>query len=118
MCIFIHEYVKGYACCQESKLITHPDIPPIQPIHSQLPIRLFSMIAIDFIVKLPVSQGYDLVLTITDHDCTKVVILLPCKEKMDLLDFMKLYLEQVFPFVGIPQQVISDQDPCFTSKIF
>ncbi len=40
-------------------------------------------------------------LTITDHDCTKAVILLPCKEEMDSLNFAKLYLKQVFPFVEI-----------------
>jgi hypothetical protein len=72
----------------------------------------------DFIIKLPDSKGYDSILTITDYDCIKVVILLPCQEDMDLLDVAKLYLHQVFPFVGLPEWVISDQDPKFTSKVF
>jgi len=55
---------------------------------------------------------------ITDHDCTKAVILLPCKESMDSLGVAKLYLEWVFPFVGLPDRVISDRDPKFTSKVF
>jgi hypothetical protein len=67
----------------------------------------------DFIVKLPDSKGYDSILTITDHDCTKAVILLLCREDMDSLDLAKLYLHQVFPFVGLPEWVISDQDPKF-----
>jgi len=37
---------------------------------------------------------------------------------LDLLDFAKLYLKQVFPFVGILWWVISDRDPHFTLKIF
>jgi len=69
-------------------------------------------------MKLPDSKGYDSILTITDHDCMKVVILLPCREDMDSLDVAKLYLHQVFPFVGLPEWVISDQDPKFTSKVF
>ena len=72
----------------------------------------------DFIVKLPVSKGYDSILTIMDHDCTKVVILLPCKEEMDSLGVAQLYLKKVFPYVGIPDKVILDRDPRFTSKLF
>jgi hypothetical protein len=86
----------------------HPNKPPVQPIYPKLPSRPFSTIAMDFIVKLPVSQGYDSMLTITDHNCMKAVILLPYKEEMDSVDFAKLYLQHVFPFVGVPQQVISD----------
>jgi hypothetical protein len=72
----------------------------------------------DFIVKLLNSRGYDLILTITDHDCTKAVILLPCKEEMGSLEIAKLYLERVFPYTGLPEQVISDRDTWFTLKIF
>ena len=72
----------------------------------------------DFIVKLPVSQGYDSILTLTDHDCTKAVILLPCKEEIDSIGVARLYLKHSFPYVGIPKRVISDQDPRFTSKVF
>jgi len=76
------------------------------------------MIAMDFIVKLPPSQGYDSILIVTDHDCTKAVILLPYREEIDSLGFVKLYLERIFPFIGLLERVISDQDPRFTSKIF
>ncbi len=30
----------------------------------------------------------------------------------------KLYLERVFPLVGLPRKVISDRDPRFMSKVF
>jgi transposase InsO family protein len=72
----------------------------------------------DFIVKLPTSKGYDLILTITDHDCTKAVILLPCKETIDAPGVAALFKEQVFPFVGIPKKVITDRDTHFTSSFF
>jgi len=62
----------------------------------------------DFIVKLPPSQGYNSILTVTDHDCTKAVILLLCKEEIDSLGFAKLYLERIFPFIGLLERVISD----------
>ncbi|SRR6266851_1153775 len=72
----------------------------------------------DFIIKLPISQGYNSILTIMDHDCTKVVILLPCREEMDSLGVAKLYLKHVFPYVRIPEWVISGRDPKFTSRVF
>ncbi len=115
---FMQEYVKGCSKCQESKSRTHPNWPPIQPITPAENTRPFATIAMDFIVKLPPSQGYDSILMVTNHDCTKVIILLPCKEEMDSLGFAKLYLERIFPFIGLPERVISDQDPRFTSKIF
>jgi hypothetical protein len=37
---------------------------------------------------------------------------------MDFLEVAKLYLEHMFPFVGLPKQVISDCDTRFTSKVF
>jgi hypothetical protein len=33
----------------------------------------FEVIAVDFITKLPPSQGFDAILTVMDHSCTKAV---------------------------------------------
>ena len=118
MRVFVQAYVRGCLKCQESKARTHPNQPPIQPITSNRNARPFATIAMDFIIKLPPSQGYDSILTVTDHDYIKAVILLPYREEMDLLGFAKLYLERIFPFIGLSERVISDRDPRFTSKIF
>jgi transposase InsO family protein len=72
----------------------------------------------DFIVKLPLSDGYDSILTIIDHNFTKAVILLPCKETIDVPGVTALFKEQIFPFVGIPKKVITDRDTWFTPSFF
>jgi hypothetical protein len=72
----------------------------------------------DFITKLPTSGGCDSILTITDHDCTKAVILIPCKEAMSTEEFLELYQERAFPYTGIPKQLITDRDVRFTAGIF
>ena len=64
----------------------------------------------DFIVKLPQSNGYDSVLTVTDQDCTKAVILIPCNEMITAEGVAKLYLEHVFKRVGLPKTFIHDRD--------
>jgi hypothetical protein len=61
--------------------------------------------------KLPDSEGYDSIMTITNHDCTKAVILVLCQEKIDAKGVVKLFKDHVFPFVGLPKKIISDRDP-------
>jgi hypothetical protein len=111
----VEQYVKGCAVCQANKVNTRllkPSLIPITPEHT-LP---FQTIAMDFITKLPVSEGYDTILTITDHDCSKAAIFIPCKETITAEGVADLYLKYVYPRFGIPKKVISDRDTRFTSK--
>ncbi len=77
---------------------------------------LFETVALDFITKLPPSQGYDSILTITDHDCTKAALFIPCKEAMTAEEMAGLIVQHVFPQFGLPLQFISDRDPKFMSR--
>jgi hypothetical protein len=62
----------------------------------------------DFIVKLPVSQGFDSILTITDQGCTKAAIFIPCNEDITAEETAVLYIKHVFAHFGLPTKVISD----------
>src|ERR1700747_1348934 len=112
---FVKDYIRGCAVCQEKKIITRRNQPQLYPIPPEEDAKPFQTIAMDLIVKLPESRGYDTILTITDHDCTKGVILVPCKETMGAEELAKEYKDRVFPFVGIPSKIISDRDTRFTS---
>jgi Integrase zinc binding domain len=116
MCDFITEYVKGCATCQMNKVNTHPTKPPLYPITPVAEARPFQTVALDFIVKLPESNGYDTILTITDHDCSKAALFIPCNETIDSEGIAKLYASHVVPHYGLPQKIISDRDPRFTSN--
>ena len=76
----------------------------------------FQMISMDFIVKLPESAGYNSILTITDHDCTKMLIVIPCRETIMAEGVADLFLRQIFPRFGLPSKIISNRDPRFVSK--
>ena len=93
-----------------TKANTNPTKPPLHPITPEhcLP---FKTITIDFIIKLPPSDGYDLILTITNHDCTKASIFIPCNKSIDAPGLAKLYANYVFPHYGIPRKIISDREP-------
>jgi hypothetical protein len=112
----ITEYVKGCADCQRHKVNTRPTKAPLQPIYPKLEAAPFEMVALDFIVKLPVSQGYDSILTITDQGCTKAAIFIPCNEDITAEETAALYIKHVFAHFGLPTKIISDRDPRFMSK--
>jgi hypothetical protein len=114
---FVWAYIKGCAICQMNKSNTHPNKPPLFPITPESDAMPFSTISMDWITKLLPSGGFDSILMITDHDCSKAIILLPCKETMTTLELAQLYGERVFPHYGLPEKIISDQDPRLTSEL-
>jgi hypothetical protein len=69
----------------------------------------------DLITGLPKSDGYDAILTIVDHGCSRGAIFLPCSTTITSAGIAKLYLENVFQWFGLPRKIISDRDPRFTS---
>ena len=76
----------------------------------------FEVVAMDFITKLPLSQGYDAILTITDHSCTKAVHFIPCNESITAEATAQLFSEAIFRHYGLPRKIINDRDPHFTVK--
>ncbi len=111
----IEQYVKGCTTCQASKVNTGPLKPamiPITPEHT-LP---FETVAMDFITKLPQSGKYDMILMITDHDCSKAAIFIPCQEAISAEEVAGLMLKYLYPQFGVPKKIISDRDTKFTSK--
>ncbi len=108
------KYVKGCTMCQATKPLTTWPKPPLHPIDPESNAAPFETIALDFITKLPLNGGYDTILSITDHNCSKVAIFLPCNERIDAIRTAQLYTQQVFPHYGIPKKVISNRDTHFT----
>ena len=112
----VQEYMQGCGECQQNKVNTHhvhANLRPIFPMPKALP---FETVAMDFIVKLPLSDGYDSILTITNHDCSKAAIFIPCNETISAEEVAGLYLTHMFKCFGLPRKIISDQDPHFAGK--
>jgi hypothetical protein len=90
--------------------------PPLLPIVANERQNPFQTISVDLITDLPNSNGFDSILTIVDHGCSKAAIFLPCQKTIDVPGVAALYAQRVFPFFGIPRRVISDRDPRFTAR--
>ena len=112
----VTEYVKGCHLCQSRKNNPTKPKPPLFPIPSDTFTLPFTSIAMDFIVKLPISDGYDSVLTITDT-FSKACIFIPCNETVDAAGTALLYATYVLPHYGLPSRIISDRDPRFMATI-
>ena len=57
----------------------------------------------------------DTILTIVNHGCLRVVVFLLCNTSITGPRIMQLYLENIYWWFGLPNKVISDRDPQFTS---
>jgi hypothetical protein len=112
----ICDYVGGCADCQRNKVNTQARKALLAPIFPKPEAMLFETVAMDFIVKLPLSNGFNSILTITDHDCTKAAIFIPCNKTITAEGVAKLYLQHIFKRFGLPQKVISDRDPQLAGK--
>ena len=86
------------------------------PIFSEPKANPFEVIALDFITKLPKSQKYNSILTITDHDCSKASLFIPCTEEITAEEVAKPFVQRVVRYYRLPRKIISDRDPRFTSK--
>jgi hypothetical protein len=112
----VADYVRGCGDCQRHKVNNVPTKAPLQPIYPSPEAKPFEVITVDFITKLPPSQGFDSILTITDHSCTKAVRFIPCTEAIIAEGTAQLFLQKVFCHYGLPTKIISDRDPRFTSR--
>src|SRR6266567_4413057 len=112
----VADFIKGCATCQSTKSRTTQPKPPLYPITTEPDTLPFETIAMDFIMKLPRSEGHDTILTITNQACSKAALFLPCKEQIDVEGVAALYAQKVFPHFSIPQKVIFNRDTCFTAR--
>ena len=101
---YVKDYIKGCANCPRNKVNNQARKAPLSPIFAKPGALPFETVAMDFIVKLPLSNGYDLVLTVMDHNCTKAVILIPCNKAIMAKGVAKFYLEHMFRCVEFPKR--------------
>ena len=112
---FAEDYVHGCAVCQENKPRTTHRKAPLQPITSDPHSGPFQMVAMDLITDLPKSNGFNAVLTIINHGCSKAAKFIPCTTNITREGVAALYLQHLVPWFGIPRKIISNHDPCFVS---
>jgi hypothetical protein len=112
---WIEEYIKGCTICQQNKNLAYKARTLLYKITVLENAPPFTQIAMDLITGLPKSRGFDSILTIVDHGCSRGTIFLLCLSTITGPQITQLYYQHVYPWFGLPSQIISDRDPHFTS---
>jgi hypothetical protein len=75
------------------------------------------MIGIDFVVKLPISGGFDSILVIVDH-FSKGVHLVAAQESWKAEDFAFAFFDCFICHHGLPDKIVSDRGSIFVSNFW
>ena len=108
-------YVRTCPVCQMVKSDNRKVAGPLQPIPP--PERKWSQVTTDLVTDLPDSEGYTAVAVFVDR-LTKMVHFAPCTKEVTASDYARLFVDTVFRHHGLPDVIISDRDPRFTSKFW
>ena len=73
-------------------------------------------ILVDSITKLPLAQGYDVILVVVDQ-LTKIVHFIPTTEKTIAEGLAKLFRDNMWKLYGLPKSIISDRGPQFMAGL-
>jgi hypothetical protein len=112
---WVDQYIKGCTTCQQNKNLTHYLKTPMFQIISPPNAKPFLQVAMDLITGLPNSKGHNTIPTIVDHGCSCSTIFLLCMTTITGPQITKLYLDHIFRWFKLPEKVISNCNPCFTS---
>ncbi|MCO5607289.1 hypothetical protein L7F22_061482 [Adiantum nelumboides] len=112
----VEEFVRSCLVCQKVKFDRHKAQGLLQPL--PIPTCPWESIAMDFIFDLPRTQsGHDGIWTIIDRFSKQAHFVLVKKTvKPDHL--ARLFVAQIFRLHGMPETIVSDRDPRFTSLIW
>ena len=113
---WIADYVKGCAGCQQNKTLTHRSQVPLYKVPVPPKALPFQVVAMDLITALPKSEGHDAILTMVNYGCTWAALFLPCSTSITGEGVARLYLKNMYRWFGLPDKVISNRDPRFTSN--
>lgn len=109
------KFVQNCTICSTSKTPRQLPAGLLQPLPT--PQRPWSHIAIDFITDLPNSQGNTTILTIIDR-FSKACRLIPLPKLPTSFETAELMCNYVFRFYGLPEDIVSDRGPQFTSRVW
>jgi transposase InsO family protein len=112
----VRQYVRSCDSCQRCKPSNLKPAGLLRPL--PIPNQGWECIAMDFIVRLPMtSSGHDSVLTVVDR-LTKMAHFLPTTTNVTAEAAAKLFFAGIVRLHGLPMSIVSDRDPKFTSAFW
>ena len=108
-------YARTCDVCQKTKTDRRSKAGLLRP--NPIPRRPFEWVSMDLVTGLPPSEGYDAIFVAVCR-LTKYAVCVPCAGTLNTVDFARLFIEQVILKHGLPEHLISDRDPRWTSEFW
>ena len=109
----VTSYVRSCPTCLQMKSDNRAKAGLLQPL--EIPTRKWAQVTTDLVIDLSESDGYTAIAVFVNR-YTKMVHFVPCRKEVTAMEYVKLFVDHVFLLHGLPEVVISDRDPRFTSK--
>ena len=111
----VHEYVRSCDTCQRNKASNQRPIGLLMPLAT--PPHPWAHVSMDLIVELPPAHGFDAIVVFVDK-LSKMAHFAPTTSNVDAPGVARIFFDTVFRHHGLPQVLISDRDPRFTSDFW
>jgi hypothetical protein len=82
-----------------------------------VPDKPWTMVSMDFIEGLPLSNKHDVILVVIDK-LTKYAHFMALSHPFTALQVAQIYMSDVYKLHGLPESIISDRDRIFTSSVW
>ena len=112
---YVQHYVDSCEVCNRAKNTTHKPYGLLQPV--AITCRPWSTATIDFVGPLPVSDGYNMICTMTCHTL-KQVHFARCLDTVTAAQTVDIVLENIIRLHGTPDIIISDRGTQFKAKFW
>lgn len=111
----IEDYVRDCHVCATTKPHAGKPLGLLQTVAS--PTKPWQDIAMDFIIKLPESCGYNVIWTVIDL-FSKQAHFIPCKGLPSARRLACMFITHVYHLHGVPRCIISDRGVQFTAQFW
>jgi hypothetical protein len=111
----VQDFVKACATCQQYKSDHLRPAGLLQPL--PVPSALWADIGIDFIEALPKVQGKTVILSVVDR-FSKYCHFIPLAHPYTAESVAQAFFADIVRLHGVPQSIVSDRDPVFTSAFW
>lgn len=101
--------------CQSVKVNRRQPQGTLMPL--PIPDKPWSVIGVDFIVKLPISKGFDSVMVVVAH-YSKMSHFIPARETWSSKDLANTFITHIFKLHGLPDKIVSDRGAIFMSHFW
>lgn len=108
-------FIRHYDVCQRHKTETTMPSGLLQPL--PIPTKVCAKVTMDFIDGLPKSSGKTTILVVVDR-LTKYGYFILVSHLYIAPQIAKVYFDNVFKLHGMPESIVCDRVPTFTSRFW